>query len=255
MLAGPASLADMLDIIDLGGQGRGGPRGRLWMLDPLDGTAAFLRRGQYAVSLALVEDGKQVVGVLGCPNLNLRAGRVAETTVDEKGYGLMLSAVRDQGAVIRPIGTGRLQPARQIPKLSDGPADLRDLHFVDSTSSTTWWHEKVREVAERVGALYPGTELWSSHMRYVALIVGGGDVNLRIPRSESTSTPVWDHAGAHLIFTEVGGKVTDLHGKDVDFCAGRDLRNNWGIIAAKAGVHGSILEIVREVVTEKASGP
>jgi hypothetical protein len=52
----------------------------------------------------------------------------------------------------------------------EGPIGLKDLHLFDPSRSNIWWHEKVREVAASVGAAYPGTDLWSSHMRYVALI-------------------------------------------------------------------------------------
>ncbi|KAE9363862.1 carbohydrate phosphatase [Stipitochalara longipes BDJ] len=251
-LDSPASVEDMLEIIDLGGRGTGGPEGRIWMLDPIDGTATFLRGEQYAISLALIEDGKEKVGVLGCPNLSLQNGKVQETVVDERGYGLMLSAIIGQGATIRPIGTGSLRPATRIERLGEGPIDLKDLHFVDSSQSNTWWHEKVGEVAGRVDAAYPGTEVWSSHMRYVALIVGGADVQLRIPRSLTTHIYVWDHAGIQLIFTEVGGKITDLNGKDIDFGTGRELANNWGIIAAKHGVHSRILTVVNEMLHENS---
>ncbi len=250
LLAGPPSVEDMLEAVDLGGRGTGGSEGRIWMLDPIDGTAAFLRGEQYAVSLALIEDGREMVGVLGCPNLSLKTGRVQETAVDDRGYGLMLSAVRGQGAAIRPMGTGPLRPATRIERLGDGPAELRDLHFVDSTQSNAWWHEKAREVAARIGADYPGTDLWCSHMRYVALIVGGGDVQLRIPRKPATPAYVWDHAGIQLIFTEAGGKVTDLRGKEIDFGTGRELANNWGILAAKRGVHSRILHVVNEMLDE-----
>lgn len=50
----------------------GGPSGRFWVLDPVDGTLGFVRGDQYAVALALVEDGEVVLGVLGCPNYPLR---------------------------------------------------------------------------------------------------------------------------------------------------------------------------------------
>ncbi|KAK9938192.1 hypothetical protein M0R45_014945 [Rubus argutus] len=40
----------------------GGPKGRHWVLDPVDGTLGFVRGDQYAVALALVEDGKVVIG-------------------------------------------------------------------------------------------------------------------------------------------------------------------------------------------------
>ncbi|KAH7308295.1 hypothetical protein BKA65DRAFT_415115 [Rhexocercosporidium sp. MPI-PUGE-AT-0058] len=251
-LVSPSSVEDMLEVIDLGGRGTGGREGRIWMLDPIDGTATFLRGEQYAISLALIEDGKEKVGVLGCPNLSLRMGRVQENIVDERGYGLMLSAVNGQGAFIRPIGTRSLLPAKRIERLGEGPRELKDLHFVDSSQSNTWWHEKVHELAARLGAAYPGTDLWSSHMRYVALIVGGGDVQLRIPRNSNSKTPiyVWDHAGVQLIFTEVGGKITDLNGKEIDFGAGREISNNWGIVAAKHGVHSRILKAVNETLHE-----
>ena len=50
----------------------GGPTGRFWVLDPVDGTLGFVRGDQYAVALALIEDGEVVLGVLGCPNYPLK---------------------------------------------------------------------------------------------------------------------------------------------------------------------------------------
>lgn len=49
----------------------GGPVGKHWVLDPVDGTLGFVRGDQYAVALALIDDGKVVIGVLGCPNYPL----------------------------------------------------------------------------------------------------------------------------------------------------------------------------------------
>src|SRR3990172_2660856 len=43
---------------------------RFWTLDPIDGTKGFLRGGQYAVALALVEKGCVQMGLLACPNLH-----------------------------------------------------------------------------------------------------------------------------------------------------------------------------------------
>ena len=57
---------EILEAIDRG-SGEGGPKGRFWTLDPIDGTKGFLRGGQYAVALALVEEGEVILGVLGCP--------------------------------------------------------------------------------------------------------------------------------------------------------------------------------------------
>ena len=45
-------------------------RGRVFVVDPIDGTRAFIAgRAQWAVSLAVVEDGRPVVAVLAMPAL------------------------------------------------------------------------------------------------------------------------------------------------------------------------------------------
>jgi len=43
-------------------------RSRVWVVDPIDGTRDFLRgRGGWAVSVALVEGGRPIIGVLDAP--------------------------------------------------------------------------------------------------------------------------------------------------------------------------------------------
>ena len=68
-LGGPIhSEEQMLQAIDKGNSA-GGSHGRIWALDPIDGTMGFLRGGQYAVCLALIDNGTVTLGVLACPNL------------------------------------------------------------------------------------------------------------------------------------------------------------------------------------------
>ncbi|KAF4468438.1 3 (2)5 -bisphosphate nucleotidase [Fusarium albosuccineum] len=253
LLASPSSVDEMLDLIDLGGRGEGGRTGRFWVMDPVDGTATFLKGQQYAVSLALVEDGHEVVGVLGCPNLKPVDGKLAETTVDKEGLGLMLSAVRGQGATIRTMNFGGLDEARPLEGL-DKAADLPDAQIVDSSTSKTSRHDLIAKLARHFGAKYPNTEVWSSHIRYAALMVGGGDFQLRVPSSPDVKMWIWDHAGAQLILTEAGGKVTDLDGKSIDFGAGRDLNQNRGLIAARGGIHPTVLEKLGQIMADDASG-
>jgi 3'(2'), 5'-bisphosphate nucleotidase len=249
LLARPASIEAMLDAIDAGGSGQGGRKGRIWMMDPLDGTAAFLKGQQYAVSLALVENGLERVGVVGCPNLPLGTARIEEEVVDGDGYGVMLSAVRGRGTLMRPMGTGALRDATELLVLRDGPEDLRVLHIVDSSKGNVWRQQRLRDIAAHVGTVYPGTDLWSSHMRYVALVLGGGDIQLRIPGGPQPSHMyVWDHAGLQLILTEAGCVVTDLSGRAIDFGAGRELALNNGVVAAMRRVHGRMLEILDKIL-------
>ncbi|KAK3180510.1 hypothetical protein K4F52_008101 [Lecanicillium sp. MT-2017a] len=252
LLATPESEEDMLKCIDLGGKETGGPSGRIWVMDPIDGTATFLQGKQYAVALALVVDGKEAVGVMGCPNLNPTASRVEETLVDNDGYGIMLSAVRGQGAVIRPIGTGALLPSRPIAKLAEFSGDMKDVNFVDSSLSEDYHLALARKVSSKIGVELPGTEAWSTHMRYAAQVLGktGNYVQIRMPEENNDRDDcIWDYAGAQLLFKEVGGTVTDLRGKEIDFGAGRRLGSNFGVVCAVGGLHGQLLKAVGEVLS------
>ena len=47
----------MLALIDLG-DSAGGPAGRHWVLDPIDGTRGFVGLRQYAVCLGMLQDGE-----------------------------------------------------------------------------------------------------------------------------------------------------------------------------------------------------
>ncbi|CAH0049511.1 unnamed protein product [Clonostachys solani] len=248
--AKPSDHEDMLSLIDRGGKGTGGPNGRFWGMDPVDGTKTFLLGHQYAISLALIENGQQVVGVLCCPNLKLRNGRVVEESVDKDGLGIMLSAVKGKGVSVRYLSRSpELPQATRLERLR-GPAELKDLHIVDSRSSTALRHDVVEQLAEKFGASYPGTEVWSSHVRYATLILGGGDAQVRVPARPGLPVYIWDHAGTQLIFTEAGGKITDLDGKPMDFSAGRELSNNRGMIIAREAVHADILSGISQLLAK-----
>lgn len=251
LLSTPESPKEMLDAIDLGCASNG--QGRVWVLDPVDGTAAFMRGEQYVVCLALIEQGQQKVGVLGCPNLDAKMSKIHETRTDSEGNGFMLSAVRGQGAVIRPISRSTLQTPRRIERRND-VAEYSDLDFVEQMLSRRSSPDKHCAVAQRFGAQWPGTELYSTQMKYVALAVGACDVMLLIPRQVARKEFPWDHAGGTMIFEEVGGKVTDVNGKAIDFGAGRILQENCGIIAAPLGIHARILQVTKEVIEESGEG-
>ncbi|KAH6686378.1 hypothetical protein F5X68DRAFT_208902 [Plectosphaerella plurivora] len=248
LLASPKSEEEMLELIDRG-LDPGGKDRRIWIMDPIDGTATFLKGQQYAVSLALVVDGREEIGVLGCPNLRGDTLVVRETVVDDTGFGVMVSAVRGQGALLRLVGTGGLDALpRVLPKFHTNAPSRTSPHFVDSHLSTSCRLDLAARLAGKLGSKYPDTDVWSSHIKYMALILGGGDVMVQIPRKgEPPDDHIWDHAGAQLIFSELGGEITDLDGKEIDLGAGRRLASNWGLLAAKPGVGSKVLELIRDL--------
>jgi 3'(2'), 5'-bisphosphate nucleotidase len=89
--ATPEQVCDWID------RGQGQPGIRYWVLDPVDGTKGFLRGGQYAVALALLENHQVQLGLLGCPNL---AGGWKEA---HDGAGTLAVAQRGGGTWISSL--------------------------------------------------------------------------------------------------------------------------------------------------------
>jgi HAL2 family 3'(2'),5'-bisphosphate nucleotidase len=253
-LATPKTPEEMLRLIDLGGKGQGGSKGRIWVLDPVDGTATFISGQQYAVCLALLENGKQKLGVLGCPNLPVGAEKVHEDIVDTDGDGQITYAVAGQGAYIRPMNSLSSQQTLLDPtfRIRAHSPDLKasDVRFVDCKASNSTDYSKHALVASRLGAPWPAAvDLWSSQMRYVAVAVpGGGNTLVKIMKKPTYRSSLWDHVGGMLIAQEVGCVVTDLRGKAIDCGLGRTLVGAKGLVCAPASVHDEVLRAAQEVV-------
>ena len=90
------------------GNDQGGD-GTFWTLDPIDGTKGFvLEGGQYAIGLALVQDGRVVRSVIGCPVLSS-----AYVLGDPRQHGCIYSATRGGGAFMYAVeDDGSLGPAK-----------------------------------------------------------------------------------------------------------------------------------------------
>lgn len=250
LLAVPASKGEMLDIIDLGRRTLPNQAGqRFWILDPVDGTSTFLQGKQYAVCLALVAQGVQKVGVLGCPNFAVSCPPIMEDSVNLRGFGFMLSAVAGHGTHVRPMSRGSLEPATVVDHLHHIQT-VRGIRFIDSSTHPAISAAAHAEVARELGIPWPGTELWAMQVKYAALALGQGDVVVRMPPSKSFRPYVWDHAGGQLIFEEAGGKLTDINGKAFDFTAGLKLENNYGLVGAPRHIHEQILRVVQRVAGE-----
>ncbi|RYP15806.1 hypothetical protein DL765_005475 [Monosporascus sp. GIB2] len=254
-LASPDSLEEMLTTIDLG-IGESTSEGRVWVLDPIDGTATFMKGQQYAVCLCLLIDGVQHIGVIGCPNLNLGSvgGKVHEDSIDPDGYGIILSAEKGRGTFLRQMDEDRLGDARQVDQ-STRTRDPSALDFVEPTIGKTSLSQlEHREVAESLGAKWPSTVIWSQQMKYVALALGATDVMVRIPKNRERFTYVWDHAGGNLLFEEAGGIIRDIDGGLIDFGQGRKIlgERNFGMVAAMPWCFEKVMKAVNDVLCRRA---
>lgn len=250
LLGGPLASQDaMLDAIDQGNSA-GGAKGRIWALDPIDGTKGFLRGGQYAVCLALMVDGDVKVGVLGCPNLPvddsapLTEGIGANQT-DEEGKGVLFSAISGQGAISRPLSKGALQSKKSI-SMRPVP-DISQATFCESVEAGHSSKGDNAAIAEKLGITSKAVQM-DSQAKYGSIARGAGDLYLRLPVRKDYQEKIWDHAAGDLIVREAGGQVTDAHGKRLDFSKGRTLKDNKGVVAAPKAVHPDVLKVVQEVL-------
>ncbi|CAI0376088.1 unnamed protein product [Linum tenue] len=109
----------------------GGPTGRHWVLDPVDGTLGFVRGDQYAIALALIEDGKVIMGVLGCPNYPMKNGWLNHHhhRYDES-MSSSASDTWEKGCVIyaqKGSGKAWMQPLVQQNKMLEWPNSARQI--------------------------------------------------------------------------------------------------------------------------------
>ncbi len=214
---GATDRGEILDAIDLG---RGMPAARFLTLDPVDGTKGFLRRQQYAISLALVEDGRPTAGAVGCPNLPAVDG--AYDAADPEGT--FACASLGEGACTEDAGGAR-RPLR-IASWTPG-APVRACESVESAHSR---QDISAELLAEVGAAGAPARL-DSQSKYVVVARGGADVYMRLPVKPGYREKIWDHAAGALVASEAGARVVDVEGRPLDFGCGRELTDNRGVFA------------------------
>jgi len=212
---------------------------RFWTLDPIDGTKGFLRGEQYAVSLALIVDGRIEVGVLGCPNL-----AASSTTGDVAGSGSLYVAVRGQGTSVYPINDDSAAGVRIEVTSTLNPADARLCESVESGHSA---HDDSAVIASRLGISREPVRL-DSQAKYAIVSDGRADIYLRLPTRKDYVEKIWDHAGGVLVVEEAGGTVTDVTGQPLDFTQGRGLEQNRGVIVTNGKLHEQVLAAVSAVL-------
>ncbi|ARN83457.1 3'(2'),5'-bisphosphate nucleotidase CysQ [Methylocystis bryophila] len=145
----------------------------LFIVDPIDGTTAFLRGDpRWCVSLALIDKGRPVVGVVHAPALDhtFLALRGGGAFLNEEAIGV--SARADlQGAAF-------VAPTEYQDVLGDS---LYELHFVKRNPSLA--------------------------LRIAQIAMGDADVAIAKPNARD-----WDIAAADVILSEAGGALVELDG-------------------------------------------
>jgi len=179
----------------------------VWVVDPIDGTSNFARGlPHFAVSVALLQDGDPVLGVLHCAPENA-------FYVAVRGGG-----VRRNGRSVR-MPRGRLDDGAMI-----GCQWLRGQQQMDFVARLQSGGGRIRT-------------LGSSVTQLADVVMGRLDANVQ------EQGRIWDFAAAGLCVEEAGGRFTDWTGARV--FPMRDLTiGHTATIAASPFVHRRIVGLL-----------
>lgn len=224
-----------LDWIDVGGVTPDGSLETYWTLDPIDGTKGFLRGEQYAIALGLIQNGRVVAGLLGCPNLPAPDG----------SPGCLLTAVRGQGAQARPLSGSGDAGVKTI-RVSDIQSAAA-ARFCESVESGHSDQDQSAQIAAALKITEEPVRV-DSQAKYAIVAQGEAQIYLRLPTRKDYREKIWDHAAGLIVVEEAGGKVTDVRGNELDFGHGRTLDKNAGVIATNGPIHDEVLKAVARFV-------
>lgn len=220
-----ATCEQVLDWIDYG---NGNVSNRFWTLDPIDGTKGFLRQDQYAVALALIEDGEVKLGILGCPALTLDSGET----------GFIFVAVRGEGSYKMPVTGGEMTKLQVVSN-----DDVSRFRFVESVEANHGDQIQQNAIAKEVGITTDSVRV-DSQAKYGIVAAGEAALYLRLPSPKYPNyrENIWDHAAGAIVVEEAGGKVTDMNGKPLDFASASKMNDNRGVVVSNGLIHDSVIQ-------------
>jgi len=108
-------------ILSEEGTRENGGRGRLWVIDPIDGTTNFIRSlPWWGVSMGLLENGRPVAGVIHAPALNITMSAVVGegAWLNGEPYALEIAEVASEPPVVMSGVSPKMAAAGDAEKLS-----------------------------------------------------------------------------------------------------------------------------------------
>ncbi|MFP1723218.1 3'(2'),5'-bisphosphate nucleotidase CysQ [Lonsdalea quercina] len=144
---------------------------RYWLVDPLDGTKEFIgRNGEFTVNIALIEDGKPVLGVVYVPVTG-----VMYAAAEGKAW-------KEECGVRLPIQVQDARPPLVVVSRSHADAELQDYlaQLGDHQTVAIGSSLKFCLVAEGKAQLYPRfgpTSVWDTAAGHAVALAAGAQVN------------------------------------------------------------------------------
>jgi len=184
--------------------------GRVWMIDPLNGTKSFIKGSDtFAVVIGLVENGVPVVGCVSLP-----AQKV--TFVAEKGKG-SYKEVAEKSARILSSSISEIKESRLITREPGG---------------------EIRPMEQKICQL-PFLQILEQGSGAKLCLIASGEAEIHINTNSRASK--WDIAALQLILEEAGGVVTDLDGNPINYTEAEISLKRSYVASANAELHSKIL--------------
>lgn len=206
-----------------------------WTLDPIDGTKGFVRGQHYAISLAYIVGSKPVLGVLGCPNLDVKG----ELSLDQMGEGVLAVAIDGLG-----VKQGALQDnaaLEVVPVVERTSNQIRTCESVEAAHAN---HGAHADILKEAGLIAEAVRL-DSQAKYMVVARNQADAYLRLPSQKGYVEKIWDHAAGAIVAEEAGLRVSDFKGQSLDFSHGRRLEKNRGVLVAGPKHHAKLVAAIK----------
>ncbi|HEY5587924.1 MAG TPA: 3'(2'),5'-bisphosphate nucleotidase CysQ [Candidatus Paceibacterota bacterium] len=161
-------------------------RGRVWMVDPLNGTKSFVKGvNTFGVVIGLIENGLPIFGCISVPAQN-------KVFYAEKGKG----AFEKIGESFKKIHTSAI-------------TEIKDSRLITREPSG-----EVRPIEEKLNKIPFALRIEEGSGAKLCSIARG-DAEAHI--NTNFRAGKWDIAAPQIILEESGGIVTDLDGKQIDY--------------------------------------
>lgn len=191
-------------------------RGRAWVLDPIDGTLNYVSTHRdWAISLALVDDGVPVLAALADPV----AGRLYTAI---RGRGARIEPLTGEAVGCDGVASKALEPVKDLP-LSEG---MVIAHYQLTQ------HAGIGRAIE--GSR--GMRCYGAAALEMAEVAAGGAVVYAQPLLQP-----WDVAAGALLCTETGVVLTRMDGSAFD------VRRAGSLLVGSPAAHAEVLEYLRSV--------
>lgn len=186
--------------------------GRVWMIDPLDGTKDFIAgRDCFAIHIGLLEGGVPKFGLVAVPR-----------------RGQIFSAVRGEG-------TFKYEDGKPTPLSVSTITDIHEARLL-----TRYPGGEIRPIEEDIARIPFKQRIPEGSMGIKICMVASGEAEVFIPGNFNVGK--WDTLAPEVILREAGGLLTDLNGAPLNYSQPSRMWDTLFVAANNATLQSQVFE-------------